>query len=439
MSKQVFVFTDLNYGASKTATTAEVATDPSLLRNGALGIYGIDPVSSNNAHKLALITDGGSDAAGKVPAASFKGKNIFIAQGTSDGVRMSNSLKITGLDIVSAAYAAPVLGVAQIGYNGTSGSLDEPATLAKGDEILLKVINRNDVEGNKMIGKAYSGYAVSNSSTIYDILVDLVTKAFLDADRLFEPEIIANGTSAAVTASTTGSAVVIDVAAGTPTVTGSIANGSKTLTFAIDASTFSASQVIAVGDYIQIAGDLYRIDAQDFTTSSSAYVITLDRVFRGTTLSAAAASNFKFYSVDPTEFGLELTDAAVDYNLIYSVDGIISTADITYGTAAVPGNGTYAHLLKMEKDFRPHRGELDNLDRRVPLPSTYADSSTTYDYYVITCEETLRNTDSTGHADVKNVEVVVAFPSTVADTGGKNQSNFEDIMVQFYADLVTLF
>lgn len=56
--RQIFLFKDVNYGSSKTSATLNTATTPSDLADGAIGIYGIDPIL--NAGNLSLITDAAS-------------------------------------------------------------------------------------------------------------------------------------------------------------------------------------------------------------------------------------------------------------------------------------------------------------------------------------------------------------------------------------------
>ncbi len=419
MKKSVFVAKDLNYAASKTSTTVNTATSPDLLRDGAIGIYGL-----NSSYLPVLITDGASGT--DLLAAASTIKEFFIAVGTATGCKTTGTIKVSGVTCKSSAYVAGTKQVFSVGYNKStsSGALSIP-TIAKGNEILFKVIDSTNPDSLGRTGDTYSGYATSNASTVYDMLLSLMTNLELDTNRKVDMDIVANGTSTAASAATSGTnKSVLVVASGTPAVTGSIANESKTLTLTLASSTVSSVN-FAAGDKINIAGYIYEIVTVG-ATGAITLVLTLDRAYKGTTLSAAAASNFKFFNTaDPTEYGFELTDVAVDYFLDFAFLEGLSSTDTAVITAPVLSNGTYAKISKKEEEswVRTLRRQTE-----YALPSVAAVSGTTYDQYIFDVKNPIGNNDGTGTSKVSEASVTIAMDSAMEDNGGEAQSDFEDII-----------
>lgn len=420
--RKVLVTTDVNYGASKSSATAETALNPADLAVGALGVYGIDPNSANNANKMALITDGGADATGKVPAASFTGKEIVIGIGTADGCQLSNPIDIAGIkDIVSKAYTVPVKGIYGIGYNRTlaAGSLNFPASVSRGDEISIQIIDRSNVitANRQPFYKERYSVQLSEDDTAYEALVKLVEyivkrdAANPTLTRIAIPKISHNVAGAAFATSAT-----------------------VAVTYGGTSFTTSAAHGVGVGDWVSLNGDLYQA-----ITGTTGSTLVIDRAYRGATGTVANANALDLGASVPTELGLEITDKDFYSNIEVTVNGLI--LDATRASVVDPstGSGTYDHVKRLEEDALPYKGSHDQITRYMPLDTIKADANTTYDIYFITVKNSDHPTGQQGSVfNVVNY-VQVAFPSTVADTGGKNQSNFEDVMVNFYANLKTLF
>lgn len=426
---RVLVTKDVNFGASKTSATKNTALTPYDLADGALGIYGIMEGGSTNLNKLVLIGDGGSESAGYVPAASFVGDKIMLAVGTADSAVISPELSRTGMQSFNKAYTAAVKGVAYVGYNAVTGigDISFPATINKNDEVLLTANDVSNPDNILRTGTPYSGYAAIDGASDYDILSDLVDNVYADSQRKFNPDIVGDGTKTAVTAATSGANnSILVVGAGTPAVTGTIANGDTALTLTLASSTVSSVN-FAAGDYIEIAGIVYKISAVG-ATGAITLVLTLDRVYRGTSLSGAAASNFKFFNTaDPANWGLVLTDRYDNNSLQYGISNIGAAAPIVYQTVATRSSGAYQDILDKEVAYRANRGTLESIDRRVPVPSYLVAAGTNYDQYIVKggnqgVEKGIQNLHNI------DISIHVAFPDGIADSAGKNQSDFEDVM-----------
>lgn len=427
MSRKVFVLKDEKYARTASADTTNAANNnPFNLAEGSLGVYGVDPVSANNAHKLALITDGGSDAAGLVPAASFAGKQIQFAVGLggSLGADMSPVLDIAGITVQSLAYTAPVKKVIAVGYHPsyTSNSLNLPGTILRGDAVGLVINDTADPDYATSLGKAYSGAAPTLSATGYAILKDLFDRVDADPNAKVDMEIFSNGTGTAFVASThfTGS--------GTAQIAAT--NGSKVITVSAATSLTAWSASYGAGTLIKVGTATYTIVSVG-TPASNAVEITLDREYQGATFAATNVSTTNGASLaSVTEYGFTVTDKENFQNVEVSVSGLIEDADKVTATALVWGTGT-AVQVGAEEDYTKGQafGVSDFIDRRVPQRSNLVDSTLTYDIYRVSCANSRYTSDPhAGRNSSVDVEMLLAFPSTVADTAGENQSNFEDIM-----------
>lgn len=406
------------------------------LAEGAIAIYGLK--ISTGLQELITTTIAGTPA-------NFANYSEFIifqgGKGTEELIEIGRFKPNELAGFRANAYIAPTKSVSYLGYDGSTGLLNLP-TIVNGDSAAVEVKTRmgsvNPIFQDYFVADAG---VLTSTATAYSILALLANQ--LNAEptnvRHVKAEIVTNASGTAITAGTTGSSIVLDVASGTPTVTGSITNGSKTLTYALSASTFSATgQGVAAGQYISIAGILYKITAVDYTTSSAAFVITLDRAYEGTTLSAAAASNFVHYTTQPTttnEFGLKITGYVAGHDIIVSRSGVLQYATLSTESTAVPivkasyGMGTYSQVADMENQGFYWRGGSDTaeLPNKSPL-NKYAVSGKTYDIYSILVktqyEAPFGFSNKTGN-NISNISVAFETGYTSA---GDNQTAFDDIV-----------
>lgn len=397
--------TTKKYARTKTSDTANTALNPYDLADGSIGIYGIHEAGSTNLNKLVLITDAGSEAAGKVPAGTFVGDKIMIAVGTADSAVVSTELSRSGMKSFNKAYTAAVKGVTYVGYNAVTatGDISFPAVVSKNDEILLTANDVADDDNILRTGTPYSGYAAIDSAGEYDVLLDLLKHIDADSDRVFEADIIAKGTPTYIEAS---------AATADPTLT----NGSKVVTFAADPG-------IGVGDVLTIRGSIYKVAVENSATN-----YTLDREYKGSTetidISATTGTVGTIASI--TNWGLKLTDKNVNTNVKYSISGLGVSAPIVVQTPSTPSSGAYQDVLNLEKAYRAYRGTLESVDRRVPVPAYLSVAGSTYDLYYIKggnqgVEKGIQNLHNI------DVNVILAVEPT-ADTTGLNQSDLEDIL-----------
>ncbi len=404
--RKVFVVKDLNYGSSKSSTTLNTALNPADLADGAIGVFGIHTTGSTNLNKLVLITDGGSEAAGSVPAASFVGTELYIAMGTPNGVLVSNPIQIAQIHtFLGSKYVAPVKGVSVIGYTSGGGLLNYPATILKGDEISVSASNRRDTisgEASPYVTERYSVQLAAGQSAYSALSKFVLRMSLMDTTQertlVDVPVIVHNGTGAVFANAATVAAV----------------NGATTL-------TTSAAHGVTAGDAISLGGDYYLT-----ITGTTGSTLVLDRPYQGATATIANANTLDITGA-ATIWGLQFTDSNFFANIELATQGVLESSTITRTVLPLQGSGSYEHALRTEKEFRAMLGTSDEITSYIPKEPFKAVAGTTYDFY--SCE--IRNAKfARGDAGsvFKILNYVLLFFPVVADTAGKNQSDFEDIM-----------
>lgn len=150
--KQAFIYKDLNYAASKGSATADTATTPDTLADGAVGIYKI-----GTNQKLALVAATGGTIADN--------DTIIVAVGTAEGCYTSIPFKKKEATRRKDTYTAGTKKVFTI------SSITLPSTKTKYDEYGVTIVdmNRPDVYNKKWRFSAVGIYA--NAAAVVDELV----------------------------------------------------------------------------------------------------------------------------------------------------------------------------------------------------------------------------------------------------------------------------
>lgn len=414
---KVLTFKDVNYGASKTSSTANTALNPADLADGAVGVYGIHEAGATNLNKLVLITDGGSEAAGVVPAASFVGKEVFIAVGRAVGNENSQPIFKTPSGLKSAngaKYSAPVRGEIRVGYNGTAGStLNYPGTVSKGDDFNVTVINRSyKVSGFRQPFQRIqlSIQAAADAETQLSLLTRFIASVNARTDNVFVDKALLklrhNGTGA--------------VFANSATVAG--VNGATTL-------TTSAAHGVTAGDAISLNGDYYVT-----TTGTTGSTLVLTRPYQQATGTVANADTLDITGA-ATLWGLAFVDNADFLNLEISLSGplVQSATKLQVTVATIGSGGANALVQELEKDALPKKGSEDQIVRYMKLDNIYSSLvASNYDLYFLEIKNSNQAGGDQGAVfDLKSY-LTLAFVSGVADTTGLAQSDFEDIMTSIF-------
>ncbi len=365
--KQILISKNVNYAASKASTTADTATSPELLKDGAIGFY------TSTGTLIPAAGTGMSTA-----------EKFFIAQGTATGCIVTPVLdKRSNLKRkLVQDYTAPVRQVSYVGYNGATGSLNTP-TIAARDEASIKIIDTTI--GRQTFPKQTFATQLLAAATDIDIASGLVTSinttSFGDGASGSNTYVVAE----AVSDGTLGNLALTGT---TPTLT--FTNASTAVTLGGGTPTVD----VAVGDYIKFNATATPTNANGVvykvTAISAGVGFTLDRPFKGTTqtLTEAEAEGTRLKRVTSiTEAGVRITQLNDGKHFRLAVGGVIELGTITYSTPFNPGSGTYVQVAQTEKDFLGFsRGSWNRVGPYAAFgaPTLYADSAATYDLYNIT-------------------------------------------------------
>ncbi len=421
----------LKYAASKTSTTVNTALSEVDLRDGAIGIYGlqgVDPTTAANSHKWVLITDTATGA-GKTPKTEFKGNLIRICQG--DSSRISGFIEAGIIDI-SANFKVDAIAssvytkqISYIGYNPSSltGFLNFTGLPSIGDIIGLKSYMKREGAYDQDV---YEWSVNLNEDEGFFESLSRLVKAINDS--------VYGGTH--FTASITSNAP-LDT---DPTQTLSIVLGSATGTLG------AADAAYAVGAYIRISENVYKIIAVPTATT-----ITFDRpVEEATATIAAAAVNILDITEYPTsgytQFGIKMLNLLDNEIFNFSVFGNLENSTIEYYQATKKGSGLGSEVLAMERQGLPFRGNMHtaHIEFLTPtsngqqIPTVTALAASFYDLYLIYSgtfmgEHSYLPVDSVERQKTAIAMEVPALGTGNGDTAGDAQSDFEDILTALYS------
>lgn len=360
--KQILITKNVNYAASKASATADTATSPELLQDGAIGFY--------------LETGTLIPAAGTGMSTATK---FFIAQGTATGCITTPILdkRSTLKTKFNKDYTAPVRQVSSIGFNGTTGDLNTPTIVAR-DEASIKIIDTT--VGRQVFPKQTYSVSLAASASDYDIASALASNINSINFGGSDSEIV---TAHVLTAST-----LTNIALGTGTTVVAV-NGSTVLNLVGGTQTHT----VVAGDYLKfhptaqvtdVNGAAYKVVS--VTTTS----ITLDYPYElpSQTFTEAEGEGTRIKIANsPTAAGIRLTSNVDGSHFRLAVGGVIELATISYTTPFNPGSGTYAQVAQLEKDFTGFsRGSWNKVGPYAIFKTAilYADSAATYDMYNIT-------------------------------------------------------
>ncbi len=424
--------TDSLYAASKTSATYKTALLPENLRNGSIGVYGlqgVDATTAGNSNKWILITDA-AGGAGWTDKAGFTGKLIKICVGVDNnqsGFVESPVIDITKIKFITgAASAAYTKQKTYIGYNPNTatGSLNLSGLPIPTDTLGLRM--------NRKLQGAYE-------QDTYEVSVKAVTDEdwYTSLSRL----VAAINADAGINTKLVAGIVSDAAAAADPTQDLTVTLGSAS------ASIASADSAYTVGGYFSISGNMYKILAKPTTTT-----LTLDRPVTEATQTIAAASVdlrtvVDYPTASYTQYGIVI-NALVNLDVwMFAVQGFIENASIDYYQGSTVGSGLASAIAAMERQALPYRGNMhtamiefkDNVGNNLhQLPEYLLNMAGFYDLYIIHFVNEIEEPDFEIVNSKQMQRVGVAFEVPALGTGNgdtatHNQSDFEDIMVTLFS------
>jgi hypothetical protein len=278
-----------------------------------------------------------------------------------------------------------------LGYIG-SGTDTLPITRYNNKEYSIWI---QDISPVKRIrpGKAYSwssgGGAATSDTARYDIMAGIVKQIVKDQDSLVVPKLTSDITiTAGVGAATT------------------VVNGYDVI--------LAGTTTPAVGDYVTLAGDWYKVIAKNNGVS-----LTLDRPYAGASATLTSGTNGTTHAgygaaaglTSANLFGLVLT--AKNFNVTFNAEynrntGFDSGELVTRTTEMIKSEGLYADVLALEKSVEGWEGATN----KVNIPDNivrYANPSYTYNMWNIKLVKESEGHDGIHAEHGDPVEVIICL------------------------------
>ena len=347
-------------GAAATKTTT---ANPTTLNTGEIGIF---------TPSGARVTEASAATIDKFRIVAKQADGTLV----DSGIINKNDIKTANRKVYTAATQMQVT----IGYNGTSGSIEEINDNKYHVRINLRQARVSNHGGLYM---KHAFYTSDVNATQFEIasslLLNLANEVSKEADIIFLPFMLCNDAGAALGA------------------------GPETLT-----ATFGSKWVVASGaGHTVVAGDVLRIGGTATTNyvykvkSVSGANIELESPYLGATASLLDGEVITAANAATADFGIQIKGFAQPYRVghleqdfnanIFDVTlEEFGTTTFSVDTVATPGSGTERQVKSMEFFLQGNEGD----DLRTPAPYVFdrrSNASGNYDLIHITTEELATN------------------------------------------------
>jgi len=336
----------------------------------------IDPHSASYIAdgEIVILTSASTGGPEEVnPATAADRDYIRFVQRSGDTLNYSPRIKVANLLKTTAKVsAAPVDQVDYIGYNTTSGSIEE----INNNQYLLHITYRHDDKiWSEQLNKRTYCYYSDSSTTQGEIASNFVKQINMDGYTAISAVMVNDSIGAALT--TTGQNVVVN-------------NGSDLITFAGDVSA-----TVTAGSYLKIGGTasttpVYKVKS----IAAGGLLVTLDTKYQGasgTVLNASVNVCNAILYVGIKLSGLPITykpKGIAPYNRVVFETAIANFGStvITNATAMTWGTGVYEQVADMEWFALGGDGIRNFMWHPIPEGRTDAVSGTyyitlTFEYY----------------------------------------------------------
>jgi len=335
-------------------------------------------------------------------------KNIKISQLKNTGLYSSPTLNYDNITFYKVtAHASKVQKVIYVGFNGTSGCLENNSFLAGQQyEIRVKKLDLIDhYEDTYNTHKLFSYYNESVStaqSTIARKLVkNGVNNFYNDIDGFVKVEMVTNS-------ATTAASAAVD-----------FIEGSKV--------------AIAAGTHGIVAGKFIKVNTTEtyYVTSVNGNSIYLEVPYQGTSCTCTPtivttatigdwgiklSGNEKIFDAENNKFTYNVTD----FDIV--IPGFTDTP-ITYASYASLGNGEWEEVAQMEWEVQDYDGQTSHTDHLMPSRKRYFEQGIDYDILVIKGFDDSTTQISGTPKSLFTVYVAIPVTNTQGDDSGANPTN----------------
>lgn len=371
----LFVVSDF----ARQATTIKDPTSATYLKEGEVAVSGIDNT---------LIT---------TTASTYTGKDkMQIVETIATGLKKSPVINFKDVDFYKVTpYSAAVNKVVYLGYNMTSGSLENnvlvPATEYQVNVKRLGILDHYVDSYNTW--KTFGWYNTTNTAN-QSLLARGLMKNGVDnfdnpVDRFIKIEMVSDSIA-------TGAGAAVAFTRSSKLAIGSAGHG------------------IIAGNYIKDANDaIYYVES-----------VSTNNIYLEVPYQSASNSTTPTVVTDPTTgaWGIRLTGENKKYDIStikytydkpdfqISVFGFNDTP-ITYSVAASLGNGTWEEISRLEFESSDMEGQTSFTDYLIPTRKKYAVANTNYDVLLLHGNDSSYTSVITG-SPKSPYTILVAIPTT---------------------------
>ncbi len=361
--------------------------------------------------EVGILTENTSGEEELYPAGVASDRQYLrIVQRSGDNIHYSPRIKVANIVKTSnVASAAPVEQVDYIGYNTSTGSIEELSN----NQYMLHITYRHDDKiWSEQLNKRTYVYYSDTTATQLEIAKDFVQKINLDGYSAVKAEMITNGTFTAASQNCT------------------VYNGSNSIVFAA-----APAAPPVQGTLVRIGGTTAAAAVYVVTAVISATVYELNTPYQGTSGTVLAANIGIMTAI--TAYGIRLTGESltykskglIPYNKVKFETAIANfgSTTITNATALVFGHGTGYQVADLEWFALGGDGIRNFMHHPIPEGRTDAVTSA---YYKTISIEYYNNDDQYVISGTKPSKalVYVFFAATAgagADPTNTNYSTFQ--------------
>lgn len=406
MSNQTLIIgDDVNYGASKSNTSANSASTPNELRAGALGWF--------DASDNTLISSSTN------PTDTPK---IYLARGVSGGLPLRTQIidrsEVTGW--IGYGYDSGQAGRQFIGYDGSSSA---GINLQDNTQYNLIVTHTSSKLYNKPFKQA-STKSVSSANG-FDIARD-IAKQLNDPNQSasFPYATLDEGVENIVVADVLVETASSDLeTSGNSDVTATVTHGSRVIE--LSASTAGGATDVSVGDTLRIGSKDTKTDPVYKVTevASNNTTITLDRAYAGDDASGVDMGYISGSPADSDKAGLQLESEQPGLDFHPAFDGGFEGTVVSVDQRPVESVNSFEKIKNLEEYLQGKDGHYNKT--WIPANfSSFVNTNTNYDVYQITLEPKDIKELSRVSEPATPVTIKIAVPN---NSGTFTNSQFEVI------------
>lgn len=351
-------------------------------------------------------------------ASTYKENAVKIVQRRGDSLISSPAISFKNINSYKVSpYVVPVKQVTFLGYNGTSGNLENNVLIPGTDYIVtLRRLDtlRNTTDSyyhNKSV-QWYNELATNGQYRLADGLI-VQFNANFNSDHLVDNYVIFERISSSPASAIGGSSTL------------KVISGSKTVIAS------SASHGLVVGDHVRIGGTATITPVYKVTNVNGTF-ITLDTPYQGDSATVANSNCLKLTAPTTSDWGIKMTGndkTHVPGRWYYDIFAFevsltnFNDTEVVTTSKAFKGCGAYGEVADCEWETIGNEGQSAEYNLPPMNKTLYADPTKDYNWIVLTA---FNNQHASIHSRPESpFELLIAVPTgnTQGDDAGSGKAS----------------